>query len=76
MINYNENENEIDKYHIHTIQIDIGLDMDKFILNIKRISMMMLLCIMEIQFMEKLSNTEDELKKSVAFDTSVYFIVS
>ena len=54
--------------------MELDLAMDTNIVNIKSVSVMMLICnvlsntlaIFEAQFMKKLSNTEAEWKKSVA----------
>ena len=54
--------------------IDLGLDMDNNIVNLKSVSVSWCLYVLsniqetfEVEFMKKLSNTEAEMKKSVAY---------
>ena len=61
--------------------MDVDLEMDKNVVNIKYVSAWWCLYVLsnteatfEAQFMKKLSNTEAELKKSDAYKKSVYHI--
>ena len=73
-VNHNENE---DTDRIDTTQIDLGLSMDTNIMNINSVSVWWYFDVLSntsvtfaAQFMKKLSNTEAELKKSVAYQKS------
>ena len=79
-INHYENEDEIEKW-LYTTKTDLCFDMGTNIVNIRSVSVWWCFYItpntqatLEAQFIKKLSNTEAELKKRVAYKKSVYMI--
>ena len=77
MINHNRSEYENENRstdHIDTTKIKLRLDMDTNVVNIKTVSLRWCLYVLgnsratyEAKFMKKLSNTEAELKKTIAY---------
>ena len=81
MVNHHENDKKWIKIkikiitdHIDTTQIDLGIDMDTNLVNIKLFSVWWCFYVLsntwatiEAQFMTALSNAEAELKKSVSY---------